>query len=79
MDSIVLKNSHSDTSFKIGKAIEDQARFLVFKKLTPTGSKKSKPTNNNPESLLGKSEMSFTPKQGKRQGFSGISGEQKKE
>ena len=35
MDSIVLKNSHSDTSFKIGKAIEDQARFLVFKKAYP--------------------------------------------
>ena len=33
MDSIVLKNSHSDTCFKIGKAIEDQARFLVFKKV----------------------------------------------
>jgi len=35
MDSIVLKNSHSDTCFKIGKAIEDQARFLVFKKAYP--------------------------------------------
>ena len=35
MDSIVLKNSHSDTCFKIGKVIEDQARFLVFKKAHP--------------------------------------------
>ncbi len=53
MDSIVLKNSHSDTCFKIGKAIEDQARFLVFKKSLPSLVQQ----NQNPPTAIPKASL----------------------
>lgn len=35
MDSIVLKQTYNSTALKIGKAVEDQIRFLRFKQVSP--------------------------------------------